>query len=330
MNATSVIKALLRPVYHPPRSAWQYVRARRIVRDYAQNYENARRLYLASGHAAPPAVPSLDRLGVRVISPAASDGVAPLPSGYGSQVAALAEAIDRRFARTENCLFMPKIEREALPPLTADVAAIRDGQVISLQLRDVLGVPGLGSFVDLVVPFIERTFFGSFVVVDKVYAYRNLVSRQREQVSWLWHYDNHPTQVIKIMVYLTDVDAETAPFEYVRRRDTGEPLMFTPLPLRGNSRVAPATVEGYLQRGYERHLATGPRGTMLVFDDNVLHKANLARRAHRDVLVLQLRPATFEPQPRLDPRWSGSFEHDDFNQNPDDYRSHLKRHRFSG
>jgi hypothetical protein len=329
-TARTIVKTLLRPVYQPPRLAYQYVRARQIVRRYADNYRAAQAAYRDSGAQAPAAIPSLDRLGVRVVTPGDPSAIVRLPAGYDQLVSRVAADVDRRFASSANCLFMPRLDRATLPPRTADVPAIRDRDVISLQLRDAAAADGVRELSDALIPEIERALFGSFVIVDKVYVYRNLVTRQAEQVSWLWHYDNHPTEVIKAMVYLTDVGERNAPFEYVRRRDTGEPYMFTPLPLLGHSRVSASRVEQRIAEGYEAFKATGPRGTLLVFDDNVLHRATFAREGHRDVLVFQLRPATFRPEPRLDPRWTGSFEHDDFNLDPNDYGVRVKRAKISG
>ena len=329
-TARTIVKTLLRPVYQPPRAAYQYVRARRIVRDYAENYRTAQAAYRAAGQPAATVIPSLDRLGVRVIVPGAPNPLFPLPAGYGQLVDRVAGDVDRRFAASENCLFMPRLDRAGLPPRTADVPAIRDKDVISLQLRDAVAVDGVRELSAALLPEIERALFGSFVVVDKVYVYRNLVTRQAEQVSWLWHYDNHPTEVIKVMIYLTDVGERNAPFEYVRHGQTGEPYMFNPLPLLGHSRIAASRVERHLHDGYEAFKATGPRGTLLIFDDNVLHRATFAREGYRDVLVYQIRPATFRPEPRLDPRWTGSFEHDDFNLDPNDYQVRVKRTKISG
>jgi hypothetical protein len=265
-----------------------------------------------------------------VVVPGAAGNVIDLPDGYQTLVARIADDVARRFEVTANCLFMPRVERGALPERTADMQAIKDRDVISLQLRDAMAVDGVRELGEAILPEIERKLFGSYVIVDKVYVYRNLVTRQQEQVSWLWHYDNHPTEVMKVMIYLTEVGPQNAPFEYVRRKDSGEPMQFVPKPLLGNSRVNAEKVSELLANGHEAFKATGPKGTMLIFDDNVLHRATFAREGRRDALVYQIRPAAFKPAARLDPKWSGSFEHVDFNQKPGDYQVRLKTHRFSG
>jgi hypothetical protein len=328
-TSRSLIKRILKPVVLPPLTAFQYVRARRIVRDYAANYEHSRRVYLADGHAASLTVPSLDRLGVRIVTPGAAQNVIDLPANYTPLVEREADAA-KRFEHTEHCMFMPRLERDRLPRLTAEVPAIRDRDVISLQLRNAMAVDGVRELAEAILPEIERKVFAAYVIVDKVYVYRNLVTRQQDQVSWLWHYDNHPTEVMKIMIYLTEVGPLNAPFEYVRRRDSGDPVQYAPRPLLGNSRVSATRVEELMASGHEAVQATGPRGTMLIFDDNVLHRATFAKEGRRDALVFQIRPAAFRPQDRIDRKWSGSFEHVDFNQRADDYQVRLKAHRFSG
>ena len=63
---------------------------------------------------------------------------------------------------------------------------------------------------------------------------------------------------------------------------------------------------------------TGPAGTMIIFDDNIIHRGTLALEAHRDVLVLQVRPAAFRAEPYVSDRWTRSFQHLDVNRDPRD------------
>jgi hypothetical protein len=131
--------------------------------------------------------------------------------------------------------------------------------------------------------------------------------------------------MLKVMVYLSDVDEDSAPFEYLRHRDSGRPVYGAPLaPMHHHSRIAPGVVDGYLANGHETHRVTGPRGTVIVFDDNVIHRATLARSAARDVVVCQVRPVLFEARPRIDSQWTGSFQHHNVNRSPYDLAPLLK------
>ena len=69
---------------------------------------------------------------------------------------------------------------------------------------------------------------------------------------------------------------------------------------------------------------------MILFDNNVLHKANIPSVGYRDVVVLQIRPVHFTPRGPIDRAWTGSFQHVDFNPNPYDYRPRLKPRMLSG
>ena len=329
MIIKTAAKAVLRPFYAPPRTAVQYVRALRIARAYARNYRAARQVFRAVEPAPDPIVPELADVGVTTVAPQAAGRALQTPSDFVDRVRTMAEEVDRRFASPHGSMFLPPVDRSALPDRTIEMDAVRRGLVISQQLKDPLTVPGIDTLCAELLPAIERHVFGCYVIVDKVYIYRNLVSRQPRQLSWLWHYDNHPTEVLKLMMYLTDVTERTAPLEYLRHRRSRKALTLIPKPMLGHSRISHARVEEYLANGYESHKATGPRGTVILFADNVLHRANIAEDAHRDVLVYQLRPATFHPERRIDRRWTGSFEHVDVNPDPDDYHVRPKPRRMT-
>ena len=329
MRIETAAKAVLRPLYTPPRAAVHYVRAIRIARAYAKNHQVARDLFRAEGKTPDPIVPDLSNVGVHTVATRNADGRLSTPADFGDRVRAVAEEVDCRFRSPQGSMFLPPVDRSALPDRTADMDAVKQGLIISQQLKDPLGVPGVETLCAELLPAIERQVFGCYVIVDKVYIYRNLVSRQPPQASWLWHYDNHPTEVLKLMIYLTDVTERTAPLEYLRHRESHKALNFVPRPMLGDSRISPSRVQRYLDNGYEAHKATGPRGTTILFDDNVVHRANIAENAHRDVLVYQLRPTTFRPRARIDRCWTGSFEHVDVNPDPDDYSVRPKTRRFT-
>jgi hypothetical protein len=250
-----------------------------------------------------------------VIRPADRSPVLRLPATHQPLVDRVAAEVDRAFAAPENCQLVR--ERPAEGSHQADV--------IAMQLRDPLAVDGLRELSEPLLDEIERAVYGAFTIVDRVYVYRSPVSHATPRASWLWHFDNHPREMLKVMVYLTDVDEDSAPFEYLRRRDDGRPMYGAPLaPMHHHSRIAPGVVDGYLANGHETHRVTGPRGTVIVFDDNVIHRATLARSAPRDVVVCQLRPALFEARPRIDAQWTGSFQHHNVNRSPYDLVPLLK------
>jgi hypothetical protein len=308
-------RSLQEPVEH----GLDFARGKVILRRYSAHYRKAKRLFRNTGHRPAPLVRAPSDVGVRIVMPGRSDNFIDLPEEYAALVRRISDSAAERFRYSESCLFVPAPSHAHLPLLTRDVLAIQNGEVFALRLADPYGIDGLAELCGSIVAQAERHIYGSYVLLDKVYIYRSPICRSTPRASWIWHYDNHPREVLKVMIYLTDVTPASAPFEYLRSSVSGEPIRGRPLaPLYRESRVPAATVEHLMRNGAEGRSVTGPAGSMVVFDNNVIHRAHLASECHRDALVLQLRPATCDAVPRLDRRWTGSFQDIDFNTNPDD------------
>lgn len=237
-----------------------------------------------------------------------------LPPDFARTVATFAADVARRLSLTRHCIFRSADEAVTrrlgratdLPERPEDIPEMRRGEVGQIRLRQTLDLPGLDAIVAALVPQIERRVFHAPVVVEKATVYRNIPSVLPEFSAILWHSDNHFEGVVKIMVYLTDVTEDTAPFEYLRHNTTRRPIHVAPhWPQRfPYGRVPQEVVDGHLREGYETHKATGAQGTVLLFDDKIVHKGNYAHRGHRDALVLQLRPTWRTGLPYLSPRWT--------------------------
>lgn len=321
-----MLKSYLRPLFHSYLSVRYGGRAERIVRDYAAHYQKARQLFLSDGNVVDLAIPSLDEVGVRPLYPALSDGpLVNFPSRYIELVERAHRDMQAKLEYAANCRFFPKINmpRSPLPSMTKDIPQVMAGECIALQLKSWQEIDGLNEICNIVMPQLQRKVFGAYVIVDKVYAYRNLVSHQPDQVSWRWHFDNHPTEVKKLAIYLSNVDEDTGPMEYVQKKNTKQAVLLKPRPLLGVN-ITQHQIAGYLSSGYERVKLTGKRGTTVLFDDNIIHKANKPEKCCRDAIFLQVRPCTFRPERYIDPRWTGSFEHIDFTLDPYNYQPQPK------
>ena len=233
------------------------------------------------------------------------------------------------FARSRDCSFFPGLPEGSIPEWTEDIGAVRNGEVITVQLKNPLEVRGLEDLCAPIMQQLERKVYGSYAIVDKVYIYRSVISGHIPRDSWLWHYDNHPHELLKVIIYLNDVSDESAPFEYLRCAKSLKPVSGSPLaPLYGHSRISEQILRRYLSNGFESHKVTGPRGTMILFDNNMVHRANLASQKYRDVLIFQVRPSTFCAQSYIDPRWTGSFQHASFNPDPNELTPSIRKLRY--
>jgi hypothetical protein len=300
------------------------------LQDYAEHYREAQRAYRAAGHISSLSVSSPKDVRVRRIDPQGGESFIELPENYRALIDRISHDVEAKLEHVRNCWFFPKLKVPPAQDKVNDLEAVRNGEVIAVQLKDYLGVEGLNELCTHLIPEIEKKIYGSYVLVDKVYVYRSLVSHVKEQVSWTWHYDNHPVEILKVMIYLTDVSESNGPFEYLRSSRTLEGIYRTPAPLSGYGRASTREVQCYLAEGAESQKVTGPSGTLLLFDDNVVHKANVAQSGYRDVIVLQLRPCAVRQGSFISSSHTGSFEHVDFSQDPWQYAPIIKRTMVSG
>jgi hypothetical protein len=313
------VRRLLGGALRRGRDTIEYLRGKSILRSYAAHHLHARRIFMRDGCESELSVESLRNLGIRVILPDVPGSLISLPDDYHALVARVADAARIRLRQSRNCRFFPGVSGGVVPERTDDIAAVRNGEVIAIQLVDPIDLDGVSQLCAPIMKELERKVFGSYAIVDKVYVYRSPVSRQNPRASWLWHYDNHPPEILKVMIYLTDVHQGTAPFEYLRRTGSSVPVHGSPIaPFYGTSRISDQQVHRQLAAGCEQRAVLGPAGTMLIFDSNILHRGTLARDGHRDVLVFQVRPVTFRAEPYISERWTGSVRHVDVHRDPRD------------
>ena len=140
---------------------------------------------------------------------------------------------------------------------------------------------------NILIPQAEANYYGCNLRCDKIYIYRN-VPCNKKQSSWIWHYDNNPPTVLKLMVYLTDVDETTAPLQVVNGQ-TFEPTRLGPSQWKSapnNSRVPESEIDEEKIKSYY-----GGAGTTMLFYPNTTHRATSPDPGkHRDILVIRVKP----------------------------------------
>ena len=136
-----------------------------------------------------------------------------------------------------------------------------------------------------------REHFGSHYRLHQVKCYRSLAAEDPKG-AWLWHTDNYPPEVKKIMLYLTDCNPEQGATSFIAPDQT--------------TRLQRA---GYFGIGYEERsgdLETYARkcgvavdikwrsikaGSAILFEVNTLHRANIPRIDFRDVVTFTVMPS---------------------------------------
>jgi hypothetical protein len=159
----------------------------------------------------------------------------------------------------------------------------------------------------LAIPNIKKMqeMMGCVFYVDKVYVYRNNYCSQPSS-SWLWHYDNNPHAVLKMMVYLTDVPDKTyAPFTYAERIEQPSRLGTEKW---GNAPNDSRVPESKIDKS-SVYQVLGKKGTSFCFYPNCVHKATIPKNGkYRDVCVLRIRPWHCTLLPYISKKWTSSWE----------------------
>jgi hypothetical protein len=113
------------------------------------------------------------------------------------------------------------------------------------------------------------------------------------QASWLWHIDNVPPYFLKILLYLTDSDAETGVTEFLSSADTRR---FKTAGYFGVTRDERRSDLVELAR--KRNIPYGPlrfsvkRGDAIVFNTNTLHRGGEVLHGFRDVMSFAILPSS--------------------------------------
>jgi len=214
----------------------------------------------------------------------------------------IASIVNKRFEDTKH-IYYPK---ESNPK-----------KEVMLRIKDPLSIPHLEDVAEAIIPNIEKHFFSSFIHVSHVYIYRSIATTREPVASWLWHYDNYPTEIHKIIIYLTDVDTDSGPFEYLVDKNK-KPIIIEPSrtgennwnkPKWKGSRVPGKKMKQYAQKGCSVVQVTGKGGSAILLDNNCIHRATVAKKRHRDVLVFQIKPFAKKLDPIISKDWTSSFQH---------------------
>jgi hypothetical protein len=134
---------------------------------------------------------------------------------------------------------------------------------------------------------VANAYFGAFSVLTHCQVWHNFVAAGAPSQSQLWHRDPEDRHILKLFLYLSDVDEGAGPFTYARGSH------------RHPNQVAPhARLDGQTARSNDAELAQlvpadrwltafGSRGTMVFADTRGYHKGGWGLRAERIVYVCQ-------------------------------------------
>jgi ectoine hydroxylase-related dioxygenase (phytanoyl-CoA dioxygenase family) len=132
-------------------------------------------------------------------------------------------------------------------------------------------------------------YYGGRWAARDIYCYRNQPV-PAVQGSYAWHRDNYPTGSLKVMTYLTPVRGpEDGPLTVARGSQRGfKPKL---------GKVGDRYDEAWVKERFELVHALGEPGTVIIFNNNAVHRAWDPTRGCREALNFTVFPAVLPPEP---------------------------------
>jgi len=188
----------------------------------------------------------------------------------------------------------------------------------AIRLQKIHDCPEFEALAQVIIPQLEKKLFGCPVVMEALYTYKNVHREAPERSSWIWHYDNNPKEIIKVMVYLSDVDEDCGAFEIVCNEE-GEAVKMPTYKIDhktwsgapNNSRITEAQMDAMASEGYYPSKILGKKGTIAIFDNNIAHRASIPMPSNtRDAIVFMIRPWYTKEQKYINKKhcraWTGT------------------------
>lgn len=196
-------------------------------------------------------------------------------------------------------------DRFALARAAADTAAKTGGKTFNLEYLGscpALDPDSVYARFALQKPILQiaNAYLGMYTRLRYYNIWHTLVTRLAPRESQLWHRDREDRYILKVFVYLSDVDEGAGPLSYIPGSH-----------LKGKRRREPAySVEGVVRRSDDAQMAevtspecwikaTGQKGTIVFADTHGFHKGGLAREHERLMYLCMFTSPASESQELL-------------------------------
>lgn len=162
-------------------------------------------------------------------------------------------------------------------------------------------------------------YYGSYFQPYWIQIQRTTPGKTTADSSFGWHMDDNPREMIKLFVYLNDVSESNGAFRAFSLRHSRRIL------LKGFQSNSPATrlkshaiADKHLKK-YPQSLKVleGPEGTVLAFDNNLVHKGTAPRVGYRHVIQIPVYPSKMPLNLEMIERALLSPQKRDYSLNPE-------------
>jgi len=204
-----------------------------------------------------------------------------------------------------------------------DKIKLREGCFIddtghAIRVNDWRDIKELYTLTEYFMPVVERDIFGCSAKIEFLHPYRNVPNPiswhswpfekvdesdpKAVQSSWKWHYDDCPSEFVKLFIHLNEVTYNNGCLKYIEDKNGNVPVLpsYRIAPHMDSakpheyvsSRVPPEVVGKKLDDGGQVVDVIGKPGSYAIHTPNIIHRASCPKPGTepRDVLFFFIRP----------------------------------------
>jgi hypothetical protein len=136
-------------------------------------------------------------------------------------------------------------------------------------------------------------YYGSYFQPYWMQIQRTTPGKTTADSSFGWHMDDNPREMIKLFVYLNDVGESNGAFRAFSLRHSRRILLKGFQSNSSATRLKSQTIADKHLKKYPQSLKVleGPEGTVLAFDNNLVHKGTAPRVGYRHVIQIPVYPS---------------------------------------
>lgn len=117
------------------------------------------------------------------------------------------------------------------------------------------------------------------------------VDGHKDDESLLWHYDDNPQGILKIFIYCSNQKEDSGAFKALDMKTSNSIKKTGFFTYTTEDRIRNQKKIKLYENNKEYLIAEGDVGSILVFQNNIIHKGNLPKIGNRDLIVLEIMPS---------------------------------------
>jgi hypothetical protein len=136
-------------------------------------------------------------------------------------------------------------------------------------------------------------YYGSYFQPYWIQIQRTTPGKTQADTSFGWHMDDNPREMLKLFVYLNDVQESNGAFRAFSLTHSRRILLKGFMSNSTDARIASQVIaDKHLQKNpHSLKVLEGPEGTVLAFDNNLVHKGTAPEVGYRHVIQIPVYPS---------------------------------------